>query len=86
MRGVDVIRALSALALILIFVWVVYRTPISIFKGLPEEAEVTAIKEAALGTAAFLWKERLMDVISQALIIFSAIICAIVLIRREGDD
>lgn len=86
MKGQKIIRGLSSLTLLILLLWIVYKTPTDFFKGFPEQAEMATLDDSIIKTASFIWKERLLDVISQALLVFSAIICAMLLIggRRSG--
>lgn len=86
MRSQRIAGALVALILVLTFVWIVYATPMDAFKRIPEQIELSEVSEALPQTARFLWGERLLNVISQAFIVFSAIIGALALFRGEKVD
>ncbi|MFQ6081157.1 MAG: hypothetical protein ACE5OW_05785 [Candidatus Bathyarchaeia archaeon] len=86
MKSQKIVGALAALILISTFTGIVYVTPMDAFKEVPEQAELSTLSEAPSKTARFLWGERLLDIISQALIVFSAVICALTLFRGKKVD
>ncbi len=86
MRSQRIAGALVALIVILTFAWIVYATPMETFKGIPGQIELSELSEALPETARFLWGERLLNVVSQAFIVFSAVIGALALFRGEKVD
>lgn len=86
MRIQRIFSGLVSLTLVLVLTWILFETPTDAFKGLPPGVGISTLNEAASNTAGYLWDKRLLDLISQALVVFSAVICVLALFRGEESD
>ncbi len=81
------VELVGAIVVILVVVSIVYATSISVpFKsGVTEEERkhLKPVNEVFRETASMLWKERVFDTIFQGVVIFSAVIAVLTLLRRE---
>jgi hypothetical protein len=86
MKPQNILGGLVTFLLVLISFWIVAVTPVTLFSYLPEEAKLSLVIEAPLKTAEYLWGERILDVVAQSLVILSAIISILTLLRGEKID
>lgn len=82
MRSKKIINGLTVVILISLFIWITYITPTELFKVVSEQAEMSTWSEAPVKTAGHFWNARLQNTVSQALVVFAAVVCALALLRE----
>lgn len=85
MKSKKIINGLTVVVLISLFIWITYITPIELFEVVPEQVEMSTWSEAPVKTAEYLWNTRLQNTVSQALVVFTAVVCALALLREVED-
>jgi len=81
----EVAGAILAIILTLTLISIIAFTPQDLFTPHPREASLSTRGGISNHESSYLWGERILDTLFQAWVIFTALVCILALLRREGE-